>query len=67
VVARTAIFSAAVHAFGEVERHEATTTPELASQISIAHLNPPQRRLQLLQDSQNDVIDSEHVAFLLAR
>jgi hypothetical protein len=41
--------------------------PELATQISIAHLNPPQRRLELLQDFQNDVINAEHVAFFLAR
>jgi hypothetical protein len=67
VVARRPILSAAIHAFCKIERHGATTAPELAGQIAIAKLNPPQRWLELFQDFQDDVINAEHVAFLLTR
>jgi hypothetical protein len=63
MVARLAIAPAAVHAFGQVESNRRAAAPQLPSQVSVLDLDALERRLKLLQDLENDGINTQHVPF----
>src|SRR5258706_8044483 len=61
VIPRAAIATAAIHALTQVESDRTAAATQLPRKVSVLQLNPPEHRLQLLQNLQNNVVNPERI------